>query len=110
MFTRVKGTNQLLSVSMVVIAVNGACGEVFFSLFAGYAINIRPKDARIMAQPTAVNLPAKPAESQAEAGPFKEQPEIASAFCPSCSARLAQRSCKLICPTCGYYMSCSDFY
>jgi hypothetical protein len=63
-----------------------------------------------MAQPTAVNLPAKQAESPAEASPLKEQPEIASAFCPSCSARLAQRSCKLICPTCGYYMSCSDFY
>lgn len=63
-----------------------------------------------MAQPTAVKLPAKQAESQAEAGPLKEPPEIASAFCPSCSARLAQRSCKLICPTCGYYMSCSDFY
>lgn len=36
--------------------------------------------------------------------------EIASNYCPRCSARLAARSCKLICPECGYYMSCSDFY
>jgi hypothetical protein len=36
--------------------------------------------------------------------------EIASNYCPRCSARLAARSCKLICPSCGYYMSCSDFY
>lgn len=36
--------------------------------------------------------------------------ELALSYCPRCSARLASRSCKLICPDCGYYMSCSDFY
>jgi len=36
--------------------------------------------------------------------------ELAMNYCPRCSARLAARSCKLICPGCGYYMSCSDFY
>ena len=35
--------------------------------------------------------------------------ENASEFCPVCNVRLASRSCKLIC-SCGYYMSCSDFY
>ncbi|MGA2510039.1 MAG: hypothetical protein ABSG27_07395 [Candidatus Acidiferrales bacterium] len=38
------------------------------------------------------------------------QPELAMSYCPRCSARLASRSCKLICPDCGYYMSCSDFH
>jgi hypothetical protein len=36
--------------------------------------------------------------------------EYASEYCPRCSTRLGARSCKLICPSCGYYMSCSDFY
>jgi hypothetical protein len=46
---------------------------------------------------------AVPAESHAA-------PELALNYCPGCSVRLAPRSCKLICPSCGYYMSCSDFY
>ena len=63
-----------------------------------------------MPLPNVVSHSADKVESQVGHGPLKPEPEIASAFCPSCSARLAQRSCKLICPACGYYMSCSDFY
>jgi hypothetical protein len=33
-----------------------------------------------------------------------------SVFCPSCSARLQESRCKLVCRTCGYFMSCADFY
>ena len=39
-----------------------------------------------------------------------ERTEFAAEYCPRCSARLTQRSCKMMCPGCGYYMSCSDFY
>ena len=28
--------------------------------------------------------------------------------CPNCSGDLAGRSCKRICPRCGYFESCSD--
>ena len=30
--------------------------------------------------------------------------------CPNCAARLVQSRCKLLCPRCHYYMSCSDYY
>jgi hypothetical protein len=36
--------------------------------------------------------------------------EDASRHCPVCSQRLEARRCKLICPVCGYYMSCADYY
>jgi hypothetical protein len=38
------------------------------------------------------------------------QTEDASRYCPVCSQRLTARHCKLICTTCGYYMSCADYY
>jgi len=36
--------------------------------------------------------------------------EEAMLYCPVCSRRLTARKCKLFCETCGYYMSCSDYY
>ena len=36
--------------------------------------------------------------------------EDASRYCPVCSQRLESRRCKLLCNTCGYYMSCADYY
>jgi hypothetical protein len=39
-----------------------------------------------------------------------EREEIPMLYCPVCSARLESRKCKLLCPQCGYYMSCADYY
>src|SRR5205814_9310641 len=36
--------------------------------------------------------------------------EDISRYCPVCSRRLESKRCKLICPQCGYYMSCADYY
>jgi hypothetical protein len=39
-----------------------------------------------------------------------EPPEDPSLFCPRCSRRLTEHQCKLLCETCGYFMSCADYY
>jgi hypothetical protein len=33
-----------------------------------------------------------------------------SVYCPTCSSRLTDSRCKLICRNCGYFLSCADFY
>lgn len=30
--------------------------------------------------------------------------------CPNCSAELQEVRCKLSCPSCGFFLSCSDYY
>jgi hypothetical protein len=67
-----------------------------------------------MGQPDAGATPVQPATAATNSGAATrdggEDAGLAMSYCPRCSVRLAARSCKLICPDCGYYMSCSDFY
>ena len=45
---------------------------------------------------------AKPADSNDATGEYWR-------WCPRCSAELQNEKCKLRCPRCHYFMSCSDF-
>jgi len=62
---------------------------------------------------TDASQPLNPPESIPEAFPALcplDKNEHHSVFCPNCSSRLAESRCKLVCRTCGYYLSCADFY
>ena len=72
-------------------------------------------------KPTHLENPAKPIYAftmptvEISEPPAKEPAcslpdEHHSVFCPSCSARLEESRCKLVCRTGGYFMSCADFY
>jgi Zn finger protein HypA/HybF involved in hydrogenase expression len=63
------------------------------------------------------SLPEKPeisAQTMKGKSPAQVAPQIAavnpSRICPNCSAQLREHRCKLSCPQCHFYLSCSDFY
>jgi len=60
--------------------------------------------------PAPAGPPAGPADRAALAGRQDlDDPAILILTCANCGAPMDERKCKLIC-TCGYFLSCSDYY
>ncbi len=45
-----------------------------------------------------------------DAEPPAASSALPSSVCPNCSHELQARHCKMSCPQCGFFLSCSDFY
>jgi len=55
-------------------------------------------------------IPVMPADDPKPiAAPAPPAPDL-SVYCPACGARLRDSRCKLKCPECDFFLSCSDFY
>jgi hypothetical protein len=49
-------------------------------------------------------------ESEAEQPAARKDEGEPMLYCPRCATRLTELKCKLVCRTCGYYLSCADYY
>ena len=63
----------------------------------------------VASQPAAQPRPDRPIDLVADGPVVETDPGAMILTCANCGARMIERKCKLIC-TCGYFLSCSDYY
>jgi len=49
------------------------------------------------------------AQAQAQQLPRERRVDVSS-YCPNCGSQMRDSRCKMVCKTCGFFLSCSDFY
>jgi predicted RNA-binding Zn-ribbon protein involved in translation (DUF1610 family) len=48
--------------------------------------------------------------SQIPARPPAAKKADVSSYCPNCGSQMRESRCKMVCKTCGFFLSCSDFF
>jgi len=76
--------------------------------------NARPRHRPILTaveiQLVTLNSAAPPRREASVRTALAQDPGELMRTCANCGSPMEERKCKLICVSCGYFLSCSDYY